>query len=286
MSEKRLMLVALFFIILFPVSILTEKRANYTETRKTAFINPSQQNNINCFEISAADKKMSFSKNKNNWTFSDGINIFPCDNKTADNFLKVLSKIRKLEKISRKNLLDDNNFSYKISYYLNDEKTEFLTGKKDLTLTRRQVQIPGMRGVFITENDFDSFLTSDENFWINRKLLKLDIISEKTELNKISLLKKSKRNTLINDSSSGFEQKAQKLLSLNHGKISRNNFDKNKSFVELSVETSEGLSASIKIQKNAGDEDYTVLYETEAYNYEAELSAWTYEKIRELFSRQ
>lgn len=284
MKDKILVCAAVVLALIFPLSFLAEKKTNSLKTYETAFLNPKNENQIQKIEIESAGSNILL-ENRNG--FFTGSNpektyVFPAEQKTVKNFISALKKVRKISKIEDSGaILNDKNFSFKISYTLKDgSSTSILIGKTDITETKRFIIIPGNSGVFKTESDFEPFLTTSADFWVCPEIVwNFSEKTESEEIQKISWKKDGKTAVLI-PSAKDFLKNADLILSLRHGKLAPvQDFDKNSDFLEIEFNSGE---FSVRIVPAA--EDFILVYKNSGMNYAAEISGWTYGRINEIFS--
>ncbi len=292
MKNKILLFLAVILIVLFPLSFFIEKKANGIKTYETAFLNPKNTESILKISIFDKESKIELSLQNDIWsgTFlendSSEKTVFLAEQQTVKNFIKNLSSVRKLY-VSSENqkILNNSNWIFKVSYELKDGKiTEILFGKNDISKTKRFLKLPEKKEIYKTEANFESFLTTNPDFWIYPDFVPL-VNGKKLEvqnIQKLSFVHNRKRTTLI-PSTEDFSKKAETLLSLRHGKLSSSAFSKIQSDT-LEIEADENKTIYIKIQpKDESKEDFLVQYEFNENYYVTEISAWTYNRILEIF---
>lgn len=285
MKDKILFFSAIFFALLFPLSFLLEKKINSIETYETAFLNPKNENEIETITLQKNDSTLIL-ENKNGF-FTGGNEektyVFPADQKSVKNLVSAMKKIRKITKVeSSGENLDKKNCDFRISYTLkNGGETEILFGKTDITETKRFVKIPGKNDIFKIESDFEPFLTTSADFWVcpeiiwnsGREMLRAD------EIQKISLVENGKRKTLI-PSSKDFLKKAETILSLRHGKLCPEiEVPENPALFEVEFE-----KTIFSVEIVPSTEDFVIVYKNAGANYAAEISGWTYSRLKEIFT--
>ncbi len=289
MKQKLLIFFTAILIVLFPLSFIIEKKQNSFSSVKTAFLNPKNEREIDSIILQDQYSSLVL-KNKSdneNVFFVGGNNemtyVFPVEQNTVKNFISSLKKIRNLYKVdSTGNILNKENFSFKITYILkNGMETELLFGKNDITGTKRFLKLKAKNEVFKTDSDFDAFLTTNSNFWVLPEIIYL---SNKEKINaeeiqKITLKTKERTKNIL-PSSKDFLEKADSLLSLRHGKlVPLYDFTENKAekAESIEIEFDEDAFFCVEIFKN--NDDYVLLYKNKNLNYACEISAWTYEKL-------
>lgn len=289
MKQKLLIFFTAILIVLFPLSFIIEKKQNSFSSVKTAFLNPKNEREIDSIILQDQYSSLVL-KNKSdneNVFFVGGNNemtyVFPVEQNTVKNFISSLKKIRNLYKVdSTGNILNKENFSFKITYILkNGMETELLFGKNDITGTKRFLKLKAKNEVFKTDSDFDAFLTTNSNFWVLPEIIYL---SNKEKINaeeiqKITLKTKERTKNIL-PSSKDFLEKADSLLSLRHGKlVPLYDFTENKAEKAecIEIEFDEDAFFCVEIFKN--NDDYVLLYKNKNLNYACEISAWTYEKL-------
>lgn len=285
MKDKILIFLTIFFVILFPLSFLLEKKQNSIETFETAFLNPKNEIEIKKIILASPDSTLEF-ENKNDFYFGGNIEktyVFPADQKSVKNLVSDLKKIRKLSKAeSSGTILNEKNYDFKILYELNDGKTtEILFGKSDITETKRFVKIPAKNEVFKTESDLEPFFTTNADFWVCPEIVWNSKSEKKSaeDIQKICLLQNGKRKTLL-PSAKDFYKNAETLLSLRHGKLCPK-IELPENAETLEVEFDDNIF-SVKIAPKG--EDFVLVYETKDSDYAAEISGWTYNRLKETFA--
>ena len=160
--------------------------------------------------------------------------------------------------------------------------------------TRRFVRIEGRDTAYAVETDCDSFLRADAGFWINPY-----IVPQNTEAGHIRAvdiqslrIKAGKIDKTLNAGENGFSEKAAKLLALRHGGYVAGRVDfYDPGDFSLIVETGRGFRFTVTAENGeAGTAalrfdsfQNTVTGEQYEYRYRVSVSAWTLEKIVELF---
>ncbi len=289
MKNKILSAFTIILAVLYPLSFLLEKKSNQIKTYETAFLNPKNINSVQKIKISDTECDL-YLLNKNgiwsgNVSSSDKEMIFSAEQQTVKNFIKNLSSIKKLYlSSSNSKILNDSNWNFKISYTLqNGIETEILIGKTDISKSKRFIKLPSEKKIYKTDANFEPFLTTDANFWVCPNLFTAPDGNEITEekIQRITFVHQGKKTVLI-PGTENFSEKAEKLLSLRHGKLSDDVFSRIMSDT-IEIETEDNKFTRIKIQPK--DEDFLVQYEIDGKFYTAEISLWTYNKIIEIFSR-
>lgn len=285
MKDKILFFSAILLAMLFPLSFLLEKKQNSIETYETAFLNPKNENEIEKITLQKIDSTLVLENNNGFFTGgnTEKTYVFPADQKSVKNLVSALKKIRKISKSeSSGENLNQKNFDFRISYTLkNGITTEILFGKTDITETKRFVKIPGKNEIFKIESDFEPFLTTSADFWVCPEIVWKPghEIIHADEIQKISLIENGRRKTLV-PSSKDFLKKAETLLSLRHGKLCPEiEFTENPVILEVEFEKN---IFSVKIVPSA--EDFVLVYKNESSNYAAEISGWTFSRLKEIFT--
>lgn len=287
MKDKILLISTIVLIIIFPLSFLFEKNNNKRETFQTALLNPKNTETLKEINISDKISDITLFKENSLWKGKILINseetIFPLDIATINNFIKSLSEIRKLEKISEnQKLINENNYEYKISYLLeNSTETNIYFGKNDISQTKRIIKFNSNKESYHVNSDFEAFLSCNPDFWICPELIpSINNLTIKPEnLQRITYYTLSDKITILPGSES-FSKNAEKLLSLRHGHIRKEKINNNLPSEKLVIETDSGL-ISIKLQ--AFQDDYLLEYNQENNNYTTEISSWTYSALEEIF---
>lgn len=289
MKNKILIAFTIILAVLYPLSFLLEKKSNQIKTYETAFLNPKNINSVQKIKISDTECDLYLFNKNGIWSgnfFSSGKEInFSAEQQTVKNFIKNLSSIKKLYlSSSNSKILNDSNWNFKISYTLqNGIETEILIGKTDISKSKRFIKLPSEKKIYKTDANFEPFLTTDANFWVCPNLFTAPDGNEITEekIQRITFVHQGKKTVLL-PGTENFSEKAEKLLSLRHGKLSDDVFSRIMSDT-IEIETEDNKFTRIKIQPK--DEDFLVQYEIDGKFYTAEISLWTYNKIIEIFSR-
>lgn len=285
MKDKILIFLTIFFALLFPLSFLLEKKQNSVESFETAFLNPKNKTEIKKIILTNSDSTLEL-ENKNGFYFGGNTEktyVFPADQKSVKNLVSALTKIRKLSKAeSSGSILNEKNYDFKIIYELNGgSTTKILFGKSDITETKRFVKIPGKNEVFRTESDLEQFFTTSADFWGYPEIVWNPKSEKKSaeDIQKISLLQNGKRKTFL-PSANDFYKNAETILSLRHGKLCpKTEIPENTEIFEVEFDD---YIFSVKIIPSG--EDFVLVYKNEYSDYVAEISSWTYSRLKEAFS--
>ena len=284
-----------FLVILYGLSFVP--RSSRERAMRSAFVNEKHTAALDEIEIENAGEKTSLYKKNGTWYGSSGGVVFPAENAKVSELIQYLTKIRKLytildsnNTISDKNrpfvsiLLKNNlNMSTKVNFY-----------GQNFDQTRRFIRIGESDGPYAAETDCDAFLRADAGFWLDPYIVPQNTEERRIRAADIQSLRIAAKGVLktLKAGEHGFSEKASKLIALRHGGLAADTegFYDTGAF-SLTVETGRGFRFTATAENGKAGAaalrfdsfQNTVTGTYYEYRYRVSVSAWTLEKIVELF---
>ena len=301
------LLISAAFLLFMYVLSFTEL-VNPKDSRKkiqTALLNPKNVSKIYKIELSTGDTLLQFNKTNDFWSISDSINSsagVPADTVKINDFLAELSGIRfmyitskKADKKYRENFGLTDGSQFKIKYYYDENSSEELIfGNQDFSQTSRYMMTGNNFQVFEIDDSLDKFLSTSVQVWsdpmiisqfVMSKISSGDIQTIETEYDEDNQIKLKKISSLkIAD----WNDRISKLLELRHGGICNESDIEINNAIKTKIELGNKAFIIIDIGKLADDEGYKVecSYYSDRnkliYKSSEKISAWTYNKIKEI----
>ena len=295
MPNRILYGVLAFLILSYALSFVPhplQKRAV-----RSAFMSGTDAASLDVIEIEGADGKTALYKKNEIWYGESGGAVFPAENAKVLELIQHFINVRKLYTILDSNTaIPDKNQAF-VSILLKNSlnvstKVDFYGLNFDLA--RRFIRIEGRDVPYAIETDCDAFLRADAGFWLDPY-----IVPQSTEEGRIRAIDIQSLRAeagsgckTLNAGAPGFSEKASKLLSLRHGGLAADTEEAPDTLsFSFTVETGRGFrfrataesgtdgAASLRFDSFQN----TVTGAHYEYRYRVSVSAWTLEKIVELF---
>lgn len=273
-----------------------------TDKRKeiqTALVNPKYISAINKIQLLHENNFIELKKIEDVWF----INENSADKQKITEFLDNLSKIRKVylltDKIEKNNYFgfdEENVFKVRYFYSENDFEDLFF-GKNDFAQTSRYFMSGKNTKVYELENDLDKYLNISEQSWSEALLISQNIFGNITSSDIQRILvndgdNNNKNVKIITSSNNNWNTITQKILDLRHGgtyygEFNSNNKNQRKVY---SIKIELGNMNEIFMEFFSTDNEaeyivstnYLIFKNNKFYKTKAKISAWTYNKIKEI----
>lgn len=269
---------ALLGLILVLTFVLPKK---YVEKKfRTAYLSNDLAKNIDEINLINGDFLLNLKKNTN-WT-ALLYERFPADKEAIESFISVLVKIREANEVSKKKEswkklgVDENAFIVEL-FCGSDVPIRLYFGKRSMGNSLISFRTDKSVCTYQSENDIASFLQTDPSFWCDPYLIAKDERNaENVQL--VSFGKMYKGSSL--------KEIAKNLLSLRRGLLCTKNEDIEKNKADSVLETNFLDGDTVRLSFFNADSLYVVKSEIKKENivYWYEISAWTYQKIQEIFT--
>ena len=269
--------------------VLPKERRFKEKTFTTAYLSSDVAKNIDEINLSGAGfalklKKVEGKKDeKKSWIANLGETFsFPVDSTTVESFISTLTKIRAVNEVSKKadswnNLgVGENAFVVEI-FCASDVPVRLYFGKSGMGSSRISFRSEKSVSTYQTENDIDTFLQTDPSFWADPYL----IAGNERNAEDLQLV-------IFEKTYSGRElaKIAENLLSLRRGLLcGEENTEKSEADAVLEANFLSGNA--VKMSFYSADSLYFVKSEMkdEKITYWFEISAWTFQKLQEIFTK-
>ena len=311
--DKILIKFLILSLILFVFSLFFSKNGKNTpKAIDSALLNPKHSSEVSQIEINVPnqeDGSIILKKQGDFWLLEKDLAsgekiISQADSAIIESFIKKISEIRKLYKVSDKSS-DYESFSVSensgiaVSFIGNNSKmyTKVHFGHSDSLKNRIYFRSDSSKITYECENDFQQYLTAETNYWSEGKIIPeiKNPVQITVKMNESSIAQSSKMKRL-DEKSASFSIKSKALLSLRHGQIWPETTINSENYIStLSVQDGNGRLAKLDFFKIQNGDDESYFYRKSLqpspvdsqenifafYSEKAayEISAWTYEKI-------
>ena len=253
------------------------------EKVKTALVNQKYKDSITSIELSDSTGSLILKYNGSFWTVGN----LPASTERIQKFIENLINVRNLYKISDE-ITDKSSFGlttgteFHLRYYTGDSFHELIFGNQDFSLSSRYLMTEKSTQVYEIDTLLDTYLTTSI-----QNLAEPYLISQ-TVLGKIKT--QAVQRTQIKD--------VQKLLELRHGgvpdetellNILNNSADSENPDTAITLELGNKNEIELKIYKTTNENEFIVRTdykkqngESSVYTAYSKISAWTYNKIKEI----
>jgi len=279
--------ILLMFLSVCVLLVPSERRFK-EKTFTTAYLSSDIAKNIDEINLTGAGlalklKKVQDIKDKRkSWIAEFGESFsFPVDSTTMESFITTLTKVRVANEVSKKmeswdNLgVGENAFVVEI-FSASTVPMRLYFGKTGMGSSRISFRSEKSVSTYQAENDIDTFLQTDPSFWADPYLI------AGNERNKEDL-----QFVMFEKAYSGRELAniAENLISLRRGLLCEEKEEKDEADSVLEVHFLSGNV--IKLSFYNADTLYFVKSELkdEKISYWFEISAWTYQKLQEIFTK-
>jgi len=266
-------------------------------------MNKKYQNIIDEIIITAQGKTLILKKNNlKYWEGKDNNIVFPVDSDLVKRFIQLLIKTRNLYTVSysskKEKLFNvDEQSAILIQYKINGIlSTKIYFGKKSIDQSRQYFRTDRTISIYEISDDLDPYLTNEIEYWCDPYLIPQNIYG-KTELDDIQRIAVITKEGNIKTYLSGselFNETAERLLELRHGKIIQLQTCI-KEELKLMIERGDGKQITLCFTLKTAD-TVLVTYSfksttiqmgtiTGKYTYCTEISVWTYNQIINLLSK-
>ncbi len=294
--NKRLCLLAALTCLLCCISFLPSvSQKSAPKSFQSALLNPSHKNEVSEIIIESGGQMLTLAHQAFGWTVSDGECLLPAENRLVDGLLNSAIKIRKMYTIldsSRANqpsfftvhFRDDVNLYTIVDFYAVHSLTN-----------RISFAVEGKNKRYETNDDFSQYLQTTVSYWARSALIQL--ISEPIAF---VFQEKGQKIRRIDENSADFSKKLHDLTVLRHGLV-------------LSPENSAqadfaGFSARLTVSDGQGNTEVISCFPREdgafrceyqwffaaggqgadmvgSLRFAFEISGWTYNRLREIFTQ-
>ena len=317
-QNKLLFKILLASILIFALSLaFSKKERSAHKSIESAILNPSYKNEVNLIEIETREgSSITLKRHGDFWllsnTFENGNEICTiADSKIISSLLENAGKIRNIYRISDKesdynSLGLGKNTETCITISQNNIKmyTKVHFGHSDSFTNRIYFRSEASNIVYETQNDFHQYLTSEPNYWsegtITPEITNPVQFSLKTNE---EFIQESSNTKALDEKSPEFTSKSNTLLSLRHGQIWPESTINSANIIStLSIQDGSGRLAEVKFFKMQIGDNESYFYKKSiqaspvdsqenifafySENAVYEISAWTYERIKSIFTQK
>lgn len=289
--------IILFILYLISFNFDSSKKDNRVQIN-SQLVNQKNKDKIIKFEINSQEKQLILIKNDDFWIATQDYEIFvPCDTFIMERFINDLTTLRKMYKLTDSLDTLNNNFGFKnpnnttIRYYLDNQTYyDIIFGNQDFSFTSRYLTTGSNSTVFEIDTSLDKYLSSSIQIWSDPYLISRTIESNSNiEIQRIIVKDNSNTQKILNNSTQDFKDITDKLVELRHGGFSFSKEQNSPLDLELIIEygNKDEIVISFYNSLNA-DNDYNIIskykcfLKNKEYTFNTKVSAWTYNKIREI----
>ena len=279
------------YFLSFPIS---KKKEEKRESVKTSLINPKNAEKITGFLLSDSEKQLQINKKQDLWFIEAEENpklCIPADSQKVEKLLNNLTTVRNMYKISD-NLPKGNSFgfsapsSFTFRYFYNDTFDDIIFGNQDFSLNSRYIMSGRNTKVYEINNEFQTYLSTNSQFWAEAYLISHQILKNNTE--------NSLQRVIFNGKSLKADANTAKIMELRHGGLAdfltANEIisGRKKAEAELKLEFGDkSLVICEFFSVNASDLYWIVknsyyLSDNKKYTTYSKISDWTYNRIKEI----
>lgn len=277
------LILAVLYVLSFCKSCTSKDKR---ELLKTTLVNPKYENQIENFEFSDPNNSFELKKINNKWMIKskDSGMALPADSKRIENFIKNLTKIRNMYKISDKNTKNNSfglsdNSSFTIKYGFSSGYHQLNFGNQDFSLSTRFLMTDKNTTVYEIDDSLDKYLSTSIQSWAEPYLISQEVIGSITadDIQNAELMTEN-RILKISDFS--------KLLELRHGGMAASSeINQEKQTARVNIELGNKNSVILEIFSTEKENEYLVksTYRNTNLNqsFYTNISGWTYNKIKE-----
>ena len=299
--DRVLYIVVAVLALTFGLSFV--KSCTSTDSReviKSALVNPKNGDLITGFELTSAGEKLSLTKTRNKdndyWVLSvnDGEKTLPADSKRVTNFIKELTNIRNMYKLSDKNTIDaafglTDSSAFYVKYYYGDTFHTLTFGNQDFSLTGRYLMTDAKATVYEIDSSLDSYITLSVQNWSEALLISQEVLGAVKTADVQSI-------KVYSEEKSGRIEDVEKLLDLRHGGLPEVATAAvpealvGHAAMEIILELGNRSSITLEIYPASSEGEYHVkaMYKNDdkenrpPLTYYSKISQWTYSKIKEI----
>lgn len=286
----------------------TFKKVSYDKRKlvKTELINEKNTYSIQSFKIIQDNKELTITRLDDIWVAlqEETGNYIPCDLKTVNTFIKDMTTLRNVYKLSDNLDPKNNNYGFfdanatKIIYTLeNSQRYELLFGKQDFSFSSRYFMTGKSLAVYEMDNSLDKYLSASIQVWSDPYLVSKTILQEVSykDIQRILVSytdeekPEVKNFKTISPQTKDFDYIAQKLMDLRHGGFSIQSVENDTIEFKLKLEFGNKWEAELSFYNTQDqDNDYNVIAEyyipqiNKSYKFVTKVSTWTYKKIKSM----
>lgn len=296
---------------------MKEKKYDKRELYKTELINEKYKDKITSFKITVNKKTLEIIKTGDFWQarLENSNNFIPCNQGMVNEFIYDFTTLRSVYKFSDNFDPKNDTFGFfnnsnacHIQYFLDtDQSFEFYFGKQDFSFSSRYFMTPLRPIVYEMDESLDKYLSSSIQVWgdpymifrtvlnnpqakdIQQIYISSNEVSGNTVYDSDGSVSKFNIYKLLDSKTPDFEYIADKLLDLRHGGFPIQTVEQSNIEFKLKIIFGNKDSCELSFYNSMDtDNDYNIIGEytlsqlNKKYKFMSKISAWTYNKVKEM----
>lgn len=289
----------IILLILYILSFVSEIKRNSPKPVKTALMNKKYEESLSSFNFTSGDTQLYFKKKNGVW-FVNTKDIpalyVPADTQKVNSFIKDLTKVISLYKISDKKSANSSfQFENPNAITLNYENFSIFFGNYDFSQTYRYLTTSSSETVYQINTELDKYLTTSILAWSEPYIISRQFINISTDtIQSIEIHDLAGKFLKHKPSDDDYKDTVFALMELRNGGVLSDVDEQNLSSdfdrlsLSLKIECGDTSEIFINIYKTDYESEYVIKTEYKsAFDkndnviYE-KISSWTYNRIKEI----
>ena len=293
--QKILTIIAGFAFLLCAISYLPffSQRAA-PRAFQSALLNSSYKDEVNEIVIDSGGKQIRLTRHLSDWTVADGVALIPAEGKLAENLLHNVIKLRKMYTISDTSMGTSEPFLSVLFGNGSNMYTKVDFFKINSLTNRISFSLEGKPEVYECEDDFSHYLQSDLAYWARPSLIQL--LS-----NPVAFIwqEEGEKIRTFAENSEFFDKKKHDLMVLRHGLLlspdaaGESPSDEAARLTVSDVNANSEIISFLPLKDGSFRCEYRWIFLStdgrgadiaDDLHFAYEISAWTYRRLREIFT--